>query len=176
MGDTRYVRHVDGGNGGSVSQVMVLGYWDRELRPEEWWVVSQASEGGAREEGEEGGEEEERPGGGGAPCGCRDTSSSLPKRRRRPTSGSHFRRSMGNAAIFREARVTTRWNGVQRGVTRGARRGVRRGVTKRVTRKGTRGVRRVVPGATMRRGNPPPRRRGSMCAATRERGGTGARG
>ena len=29
-----------GGNGGTVSQVMVLGDWDEELDPGDWWVVS----------------------------------------------------------------------------------------------------------------------------------------
>ena len=56
-------------------------------------------------------------------------------------------------------------------MTRGARRGVRRGVTRGVRKKGARGVRRGLPGARMSPGNPPPRKRGSLCVATREGGG-----
>ena len=44
-GDTRYVPWKEGGNGGTVSQVMVLGDWDGELDPGEWWLVSQGSNG-----------------------------------------------------------------------------------------------------------------------------------
>ena len=40
VGDTRYVPWAQGGNGGTVSQVTVLGDWDEELDPGEWWVVS----------------------------------------------------------------------------------------------------------------------------------------
>ena len=45
MGDTQYVPWKDGGNGGTVSQVTVLGDWDEELELGEWWVVSQGSNG-----------------------------------------------------------------------------------------------------------------------------------
>ena len=45
VGDTRYVPWAEGGNGGTVSQVTVLGDWDEELDPGEWWVVSQGSNG-----------------------------------------------------------------------------------------------------------------------------------
>ena len=55
VGDTRYVPWAEGGNGGTVSQVTVLGDWDEELDPGEWWVVSQGSnwegEGGKGEKG-----------------------------------------------------------------------------------------------------------------------------
>ena len=51
VGDTRYVPSAEGGNAGTVSQVAVLGDWDEELRPKEWWVVSQGSEGGRRRRG-----------------------------------------------------------------------------------------------------------------------------
>ena len=45
VGDTRYVPWREGGNGGTVSQVTLLGDWDEELDPGEWWVVSQGSNG-----------------------------------------------------------------------------------------------------------------------------------
>ena len=45
VGDTRYVPWVEGGNGGTVSQVTVLGDWDEELDPGKWCVVSQGSNG-----------------------------------------------------------------------------------------------------------------------------------
>ena len=45
MGDTRYVPRTERGNGGTVSQVTVLGDRDEELDPGEWWVVSQGSNG-----------------------------------------------------------------------------------------------------------------------------------
>ena len=40
VGDTEYVPWKEGGNGGPVSQVTVLGDGDEELDPGEWWVVS----------------------------------------------------------------------------------------------------------------------------------------
>ena len=51
VGDTRYVAWEEQANGGTVSQVTVLGDWDEELDPGEWWVVSQGSngEGGKKE-------------------------------------------------------------------------------------------------------------------------------
>ena len=45
VGDTRYVPWAEGGNGGTVRQVTVLGDWDKELDLGEWWVVSQGSNG-----------------------------------------------------------------------------------------------------------------------------------
>ena len=36
VGDTRYVPWAEGGNGGTVGQVTVLGDWDEELDPGEW--------------------------------------------------------------------------------------------------------------------------------------------
>ena len=45
MGDTRCVPWKEGGNGGTVSQVTMLGDWDEKLDPGEWWVVSQGSNG-----------------------------------------------------------------------------------------------------------------------------------
>ena len=51
VGDTRYVPGAEGGNGGTVSQVTMLGDWDEELDPGDWWVVSQGSNG---EEGNKG--------------------------------------------------------------------------------------------------------------------------
>ena len=43
-----------GGNGGTVSQVRVLGDWDEELDPGDWWVVSQGSTGERGEKGKKG--------------------------------------------------------------------------------------------------------------------------
>ena len=75
---------------------------------------------------------------------------------------------MGATGMTRGAGVTTRGRGVIRGVRRGLTRGVRR--------KGTQGVRREVPGARMRPGNPPPRKRGSPRVITGERGSRGLGG
>ena len=58
MGDTRYVPWAEGGNGGTVSQVTVLGDWDEDfpMDPGEWWVVSQGSDGeGGKKGKKEGG-------------------------------------------------------------------------------------------------------------------------
>ena len=38
-GDTRYVPWAEGGNGGAVTQVTVLGNWDEKLDPRDWLVV-----------------------------------------------------------------------------------------------------------------------------------------
>ena len=56
VGDTRYVPWAEGGNGGTVSQVTVLGDWDEELDPGEWWVVSRGcnGEGEGGKEGKKG--------------------------------------------------------------------------------------------------------------------------
>ena len=54
VGDTRYVAWEEGGNGGSVSQVTVLGDWDEELHPGEWWVLSQGSNGEWGKKGKKG--------------------------------------------------------------------------------------------------------------------------
>ena len=54
LGDTRYVRWAEGGNGGTVTQVTVLGDWDEELDPGEWWVVSHGSNGEGGKKGKRG--------------------------------------------------------------------------------------------------------------------------
>ena len=54
VGDTRYVPWAEGGNGGTASQVTVLGDWDEELDPGEWWVVSQGSNGEGGKKGKKG--------------------------------------------------------------------------------------------------------------------------
>ena len=43
--DTRYVPWAAGGNGRALGQVTMLGDWDQELDPGEWWVVLQGSNG-----------------------------------------------------------------------------------------------------------------------------------
>ena len=53
-GDIRYVPWAEGGSGGTVSQVTVLGDWDEELAPGNWWLVSQGDTGKAREKGKKG--------------------------------------------------------------------------------------------------------------------------
>ena len=45
VGDTRYVPWAEGGNWATVSQVTVLGDWDEEVDPGDWWEVSQGSTG-----------------------------------------------------------------------------------------------------------------------------------
>ena len=57
--DTRYVPWAEGGNGGTVSQVTVLGDWDEELAPGEWWVGSQGSNGEGGKKGKKGKREKE---------------------------------------------------------------------------------------------------------------------
>ena len=54
MGDTRYVPRAQVGNGGTVSQVTVLGVRDEELDPGDWWMVSHGSNGEGREKGKKG--------------------------------------------------------------------------------------------------------------------------
>ena len=54
VGDIRYVPRAEGGNGGTVSQVTVLGDWDEELDPGDWWVVSKGSTGEGGEKGKRG--------------------------------------------------------------------------------------------------------------------------
>ena len=49
--DSRYVPWAEGGNGGTVIQVTVLGDWDEELDPWDWWVVSKRSTGKGGEKG-----------------------------------------------------------------------------------------------------------------------------
>ena len=45
VGDTRYVPWAEGGKGGTVGQVAVLGDWDDELDRGDYWVISQGSNG-----------------------------------------------------------------------------------------------------------------------------------
>ena len=59
VGDNRYVPWAEGGNGGTVSQVTVLGDLDEELDPGEWWVVSQGSNGEKGKKGKKGKREKE---------------------------------------------------------------------------------------------------------------------
>ena len=54
VGDTRYVPCAEGGNGGTFSQVTVLGDWDEELDPGDRWVVSQGSTGEGGGKGKKG--------------------------------------------------------------------------------------------------------------------------
>ena len=117
VGDTRYVPWEEGGNGGTVSRVMVLGDWDEELDPGEWWVVSQGSNGEGR------GVRRGRRGSWikrGAPSGWRGSSSSSPRRRRRPTSERPWRPgttgTTGMTGMTRGTGVVTRGRGVTRGV------------------------------------------------------------
>ena len=171
VGDDRYVPWREGGNGGTVSQVTVLRDWDEELDPGELWVVSQRSNG----EGEEGKmgkkgknrkREKER-----VPSGCRESFSSAPGWKWKPTSGGPWGPgTTGMTVMTRGTRVMTRGRGVTRGV--------RSGVTWGVRRKETRGLgsRTGVPGARMSLGNPAPRRRGNLRVATREWGPGGQGG
>ena len=154
--DTWYVPWKEGGNGGTVSQVTVLGDWDEESDPGGWWVVSQGYNG-------EGGKKE--------------------KKRKRKKEGGTFRVPGGFLFRTREEAEAHLRKALRRGTTgtTGMTRGMKvatkgRGVTRGVRRKGTRGVRRGLPGARMRPGNPAPRRRGNLRVATREWGPGGAGG
>ena len=64
VGDTRYVTWAEGGNRGTISQVTVLGDWDEELDPGEWWVVSQGSNGKGVKKGQKGKKRKREPEGG----------------------------------------------------------------------------------------------------------------
>ena len=59
VGDTRYVPWKEGGNGGTVRQVTVLGDGDEELDAGDWWVVSQGSNGEGGKKGKKRGREKE---------------------------------------------------------------------------------------------------------------------
>ena len=54
MGDTKYIHWAEGGNGGNITQVTVLGDWDEELDPGDRWVVSQGPMGTGGEKGKKG--------------------------------------------------------------------------------------------------------------------------
>ena len=54
VGDTRYVPSAEEGNGGTVSQVTVLGDWDEERDLGDRWVVSQGSTGEGGGKGKKG--------------------------------------------------------------------------------------------------------------------------
>ena len=54
VGYTWYVPWEEGGNGGTVNQVTMLGAWDEDLCPDEWWMVSQGSNGECGEKGKQG--------------------------------------------------------------------------------------------------------------------------
>ena len=105
MGDAPCVPWEEGGNGGTVSQVTVLGVWDEELGPGEWWLVSQGSDGEGGKKGNKG------------------------KERKQEQEGGTFRVSRELLFLSREEAGTTGMTGMTRGtrvVTRG------RGVTRRV--------------------------------------------
>ena len=167
VGDTQYVPWAEGGNGGTVSQVTVLGDWDEELYPGDWWVVSQGSNGEGREKGKKG------------------------KKRKREKEGGTFRVPGGLLFHTREEAEAHLWGALKEGDDgddgddkgdqgddkgEGGDKGGEVGGTRGVRRKGTRGVRRGVPGARMHPGNPPARTRGSLRVATRERGPGGQGG
>ena len=155
VGDTRYFPWKEGGNGWTVSQVTVLGDWDEELDPGEWWVVSQGTNG---EGGGEGKKREKKGGTFRVPGGLHFLT--------REEAEAHLREALREGVDGDDGDDGDDDEGARVG-TRGRR--VTRGVTKGVRRKGTRGLRRGLPGARMHPGNPPPRRRGDLRVATRER-------
>ena len=136
VGDTRYVPWAEGGTGGTVSQVTVLGDCDEELDPGEWWVVSQGSngEGEGGKKGKKGKKRKREKEGGTFPV-AGDLLFLT-----REEAEAHIREALeagddgdvGMTGMTRGTRVVTRGRGVTRGV--------RRGVTRGVRRKGTRGV------------------------------------
>ena len=170
MGDTRYVPCAEGGNGGTVSQVTVLGDWDEELDPGDWWVVSQGSNGEGGKKGKKGKKRKrERRG---APSGCRGSSSSAPGRRRKPTSALRAALEEGDDGDDEDDEGDDKGEG---GDKRGEEEGEEEG-EKGGEKEGDTESRWGVPGARMRPGNPPPRRRGSVRVATREKGAGGVGG
>ena len=136
-------------------------------------MVSQGSRGGGAGEEEEEGEEEDARGGGGT----------------LRVPGDLLFLSPGEAkAYFRKALEESdeddgddegrggddKGKGGDTGDDKRGQEGGQEGSEKvGVTRKRTWGLRREVPGARMRPGSPPPRKRGSLRVATRERGARG---
>ena len=55
VGDTRDVPSAEGGNGGTICvRGLVLGDWDEDLNPQDWWVVSQGFKGERGRKGKKG--------------------------------------------------------------------------------------------------------------------------
>ena len=137
--------------------MMVLADRDTDLGPDEWWVTSQGSNGerGKTGKGKKGKWKREKKG------GTFPVPSILFATREE--AEEYLQEVMEESEGDEE---DDEGGGVTRATTRGT------GVTRKVAR-GRRGVRRELPGAKMRPGNPPPRRRGDLCVATRERGGGG---
>ena len=166
MGDTRYVLWAEGGNGGTVGQVTVLGDWDEELRPKEWWVVSQWSEGGQGKKGKNGKKGKTRKRGGGT--------------FRVPGDLLFLTREDAEVDLREALEESDGDNGDDEGGGGDNKGGDKRGEEgggpggdKGGEKEGDTGVRKGVPGARMRPGSPPPRRRGSLRVATRKRGAGG---
>ena len=168
VGGTRYVPWEEGGNGGTISQVTVLGDWDEELDPGEWWVVSQGSNGEGGKKGKKGKKRKQEQEGG----TFRVAGGLL--FRTREEAEAHLREALGEGDDGDDGDGDGDEGGDGGGG--GAGKGVEVGGDTGVRRKGTRGVRRGVPGARMSPCNPPPRRRGNLRVATREWGPGGAGG
>ena len=106
VGDTRYVPWAKGGKGGTVSQVTVLGDWDEELDPGEWWVVSNG-EGEGGKKGKKGKKRKREKEGG----TFRVPGELLfrTRRRRRPTSGKPWRPGTTGTTGMTGMTRGTRW-------------------------------------------------------------------
>ena len=169
LGDTRYVPWAEGGNGGGRQPSDGVGGLGRGVGFE-GLVGGVAGPPGRGEKGKQG------------------------KKRKREKEGGTFRvqgellfRTLEEADAHLRAALEERDDGHDRDdgddeaaevgdKGEGGDKGGEVGGDKGVRRKGTPGERRGVPGARMRPGNPPPRRRGSLRVATRERGPGGQGG
>ena len=148
----------------------VLGDWDEELDPGELWVVSQGSNGEGGKKGKKGKKRwRKREGGTIRMLGELLFTS-------REEAEAHIREALGagDDGDNRDDGDDEGDKGGDKG--EGRHKGGEVGGDKGVRRKGTKGVTRGVPGARMSPGNPPPRRRGNLCVATRKFGHRGAGG
>ena len=139
----------------------MLADWDTDLGPEEWWVVSQGPMGRVGRRGREEGEEEEQGG------TLRVPSSILFATREE--AEQYLREAMeesdGDEGDDEGDEGDDKGDGGDKGGGKGE-----EGAEEGLQRREMRGVTRGLPGARMRPGNPPPRKRGDLRVATRKRG------
>ena len=164
MGDPRYVPWKERGNGGTVSQVTVLGGWDEELHPGEWWVVSQGCNG----EGGKKGKKWKRQKEGGT---CR-----VPREllfRTREEAEAHLWEALreGDDADDGDDEGD---KGGDKG--EGGDKGGEVGGDKGGEKEGDTGVEKGGAGSKDAPRQPPPPKRGNMCVGTRKRGPRGRGG
>ena len=163
VGDTRYVPWAEGGNGGTINQVMVFEDWEEELDPGDWWVVWHGSNGQAWKNGKKG------------------------KKRKREKEGGNFlvagellSRTQQEAEIDLREALEERDDGDDGhdegdgGDNKGE--GGEEGGDKGGEKEGDTGGENGGAGSKDEPGNLPPHKKASLCVATRERGAGGLEG